>query len=446
MMWLWLLACKPDEAICRGDRTSTFEPVLEQELRASEAGLVWTAGKLGTVVQSDACSAPPCVELRGPGEMSAFVALNREVESHFRARIWADAASRMELRQENYTGGYTVLASWSVPAGDSELDQSVTVRQPGGRIALVASAVGTLRVDEPTVSSTTWSQVEPRGEVPLHLGFLIHVEEEAALAKDEATFQRRAVILEDLAELLHSAGQRLTVQAEDNFLRGAATWDSDWFARMQALNTGWSVHLHGQTKGSDFSTALEDSVGSFAEAGIKVTDLNGGFNGTLWDGAPEVGIISLTAYKEAATQARLEYDSTQPWRPPEGSCTRAEFATDDPQGPLIYLPGASSREEDPARMAPFWARVLSQALSQTQTGRVNTWYFPMHVHDFGPLSDADFDAWLASGGWDEEKMKLAVAIQEALEPYQDRLIPSVPSEMATAYEDWEQSCSPWWDL
>jgi hypothetical protein len=114
---------------------------------------------------------------------------------------------------------------------------------------------------------------------------------------------------------------------------------------------------------------------------------------------------------------------------------------DDPESPLIYLPGAPTREEDPTRLAPFWGRVLSQALSQAKPGRVNTWYLLLHVNDFGPLPVEDFDAWLASGAWEEEKAQLAIALQESFAPYQDRLIPSVPAEMSRDYLAWEESCT-----
>ena len=441
MWWWWLLACKPEGAICLGSRSSAFEPVLEEEVRATEAELQWEAGEGALVAEVQTCPLPPCTELQSAGEMSAFVSLNREVDNHFAAWVWSEGTSRLELRKENSFGEFETLLSWELPAGDSEVDEHFTIDQPGGRTEIVAITDGRLRVDSPLFTSTTWSTVEDTGTEKLKLGFLIHVERQDSFWREEAAFQRRAVILEDLAELLHGAGQRLTLQVDDSFLSGAQRWESGWLKRMRALKVGWSVHLHGGGTEESFTEALDASLAGFEKAGIGVIDLNGGFDGSLWSTAPDRGILSLTAYKEASTQARLDYVSTQPWRPPEGSSSRAEFALDDPDGPLIYLPGAPTREDDPVRLAPLLGRVLSQALSQAKYGRVNTWYFLLHINDFGPLPQADFDAWLASGAWEEEKAQLAVAIEEALAPYQDRLEPSVPGEMARDYLAWEEDCT-----
>ena len=440
MLWV-LLACRPEAVICLGERSSPFVPVEEEELRATEAELQWEPAEGSEVFEGQVCPEPPCVELRSAGEMSALVSLNREVDNRLRAWVSAEGTSRLELRRERPSGEFDTLVTWELPAGESELDEPFRIEQPGGRTVLVARTEGTLKIDSPRITSTTWAQVEPSGSEPLRLGFLIHVEREENFSKVEASFQRRAVMLEDLAELLQAAGHRLTVQVDDSFLAGARRWERGWFRRMRALNVGWSVHLHGGGSEESFTEVLDASLAAFEEVGIRAVDLNGGFDGSLWATAPDRGVLSLSAYKDAATQSRLAYISTQPWRPPAGSSSLEEFALDDPEGPLIYLPGAPSREEDPARLAPSWGRVLSQALSQAKADRVNSWYFLLHVNDFGPLPTDDFDAWLASGAWEEEKKELSIAIQDALAPYSDRLEPSVPEEMARDYQAWEEHCT-----
>jgi hypothetical protein len=262
MLW-WLLACRPQGDICLGSRSSPFVPVEEEEVRAAEADLVWEATEGSSLATVESCPQPPCVELQGPGEMSAFVELNREVDSRVRAWLWAEGPSRLELRKENSAGEFETIAGWDIPEGDSELDRSFSIDQPGGRTTLVAVTEGRLRLDEPTLSSSTWAAVDDRGTEQLRLGFLIHAERQNSFVKEEASFQRRAVILEDLAELLHGVGQRLTVQVDDSFLEGATRWDPGWFKRMRAMGAGWSVHLHAGGSEENFTEVLDASLAAF---------------------------------------------------------------------------------------------------------------------------------------------------------------------------------------
>ncbi len=440
MLW-WLLACTPEKVICLGERSSPFVPVEEEEVRAAEADLMWEPAEGSAVVEQQDCPEPPCVELPSAGQMSAFVSLNRDVENRLQAWTWSEGTSRLELRRENNEGVFETLQVWSIAPGPNVLDESFSVDRPGGRSALVAVTDGTLRIDAPLITSTAWAKVEDSGTEPVRLTFLIHVAREEGMTRVESAFQRRATVLLGIAEMLQSAGHRLTVQADDTLIYGALRWKPVWFDRMRELNVGWSIHLHGGGTDESFTEALDASLAAYKEAGITPVDLAGGRDGSLWSTAPDRGILTLSGYKEAETQAHLDYVSTLPWRPPEGSSSRAEFAVDDPDGPLIYIPGALGREEDPARMAASWNTILSQAMSHAKADRVNTWYFILHLNDFGPLPTDDMDAWLASGAWEEEKKVLAASFQQALEPYADRLVPSVPEEMARDYIAWEESCS-----
>jgi hypothetical protein len=303
---------------------------------------------------------------------------------------------------------------------------------------------GTLTLDGFQIVGERWaaSTAPPTGMV--RLGFLLHIEDDANFLDDEATWERRAVVVEGISAMLAAHGAQLDLQADASFVRGTTTWDPEWFAAREAEGTVWSVHIHDEEGGEeDAEQAIRDGREALRDAGVSTSDLNGGFAIGLWSVAEDAGIRTLTAYKDPSTQLGLPHVQIQPWRPADGTTTAdpAAFMAHDPDGPLLYLPGYDTREADHTRFPTASAQVLSQVLAHARDGYVNTWYYVLHIDAFGPDA-SHFQAYLDSGGLTDDLANYDAFLTETVDPLVagGSIIYDGPEGMFRAWEAFQETC------
>jgi hypothetical protein len=373
-----LLACTPPP--CERPGVDAWAPAWTEV----DVGGAWSS-EAGSV--STPCDG--CADIVGEATYT-FVA-NRGVLHHLRGVA---------------NGATTVRAGDLDTTVDGTFDLTFTPTQDD---PLATVVVGTTSLTGFGLTIDDWAEVDTPAPGTLNLGFLIHIEADAAFATDEVKWSRKAAIIAGLADVFAANGAVLTVQADASFVRGAAVWDPAFVDR---AGLDWSLHIHPAEDGSDLERVTREGRVALDELGVWATDLNGGFGLGKWSTVAGVGITTVSAFKDAATQTGLPIATTRPWRlAPDASNADVEaFLVEDPEGPVVYLPGSPTSEVDHARFPDHARRVLTQARAHTTDGLYDTWYFVFHVDDFGPSDPDAFDAWLESG-----------ALDATLAPYDDLL-------------------------
>lgn len=439
---LLLAACAPEiPAVCSEPVTQGFDPVTEPDLRLESADATWTAED-GAEIVADATQ----VEVQGPGGAVSWARINRGVEHVATATVEAEGPVLVQLRHLLDSGRELVLDEVTLEGGGT-VSLAGTPLENGDWLGLSLSvAAGRASLRELELVGSRWAEADaaPSAEAPLMLGFLIHIEGDAALRTDEAKWRRRAVIFEGLSQTLAAHGAMLTIQPDIGFVRGASEFDPDWLDARAAEGVAWSVHLHDESEGAEaFEQAARDAANGFSAVDIDADDFNGGFALGLWSMLSEVGQKSVTAYKDAATQAGLPQAHVQPWRLADGASTAdaAAFATHEPAGPLVYLPGDAGREADHARFPDYGRRTLSQVFGAARPGFVNTWYFMFHVDGFTD-GEAESDEYVDSGAFAADLAWYDQFLDEVADPLVDAgaLQYASPDDMRRSWMDWESAC------
>lgn len=448
-----LVGCGRDRpAICDEAVNPSWEPKIEWETRLDEAGAAWTAEGEGTIdaAATEGCAtAAPCLSATGPVTASTSLLLNRDVPHAVSASVTTDAGARLVVQHERENGNVEDLASvWVPPGGPTRVDLPFEGGGGGGEawVALVVDE-GSATLDDLEVTAETWAYGDPDAEPAgtLQLGFLIHVEQDVNFPENEDTWRVRARVIEGLAQTLWAHGAKLGFQPDATFTRGAAVWEPEWYGDRALEGVGLSVHIHAEAgTAEEVDRAVREGRDAFADLGLDVTDLNGGYGSGPWAEMAAAGIVSLSAYKDPATAAGLPLAYTQPWRPADGAASLDAFPVHDPDGPLVYLPGAPRREDDHARVGGFVDRVLSQVLGHTRPDVVNTWYFVLHVDRFGPgPGDAEeAEAYFDGGAFDADLAHWDAMLTDVVDPLvAARTVKyATPSEMADSWLDWESAC------
>ncbi|MFZ5482003.1 MAG: hypothetical protein ACOZNI_34905 [Myxococcota bacterium] len=437
---LLLLACARPPAECDAPRMVGWEPLVEDEVRLDAASAPWEAvGSTRIAEATEDCTGDACLGVVGEAARAPVV-LNRAVAHRLEGSIRSEAGIRVSVLGED---GEVVAVE--AAAGEAEIStEFVPPRGGQAHVVLEPLGGGAATVHHLKVRGETWSTVDDAPVAPLLLGFVVHVEQDDSFVESEDRWSARARVIEGLSATLAAHGARLGFQPHATFVRGAAIWDATWVDARTQEGTGWSVHIHGEDDGDDLEVAVREGRDAFRGVDVEVGDVNGGFRTADWALLREVGYQSLSAYKDPDTQAGLALAYAQPWRPPDGAGTENPdaFATHDAAGPLVYLPGAPVREVDHARVPDFSSRVLSQALAHTRTGFVNTWYFVLHVDDFGPSDEDGRDAYLADGSLEGDLAEWDRALADVIDPLvSDGLVEyATPTQMARAWLDWEEAC------
>lgn len=430
---------------CPAPVTEGFDPIWEPELRFDASTAVWTPAGTGGPV---ATASDGGETWTGQGLTTTPLYLNRGYTYRLTGTLTANVDTTVALLQTTEAQSTSTQASWVVAAGESlDIDETFEDEHTGAfTVSANLDAEGTASLSL-QVSGDQWAD-EPEAVAagPVLLGFLMHIEDSGTLIADEVNWTRRAAIVEALSKTLQAHGAALTLQPGESFVAGAAAFDPDWFAAREAEGMTWSVHVHNEDDGvEELERSVRNGVQNFKSVGIDVNDLNGGFQLGVWSDLAHAGLLSLTGYKNPATQLDLARPHVQPWRPADGATSADEeaFGVHDPEGPLVFLPGSGVREEDNARFAEFVKRHLAQVRDHTRAGEVNTWYFIEHVDGFGPdpLTDA-FDDYLTDG-LDADMAVIDVGLTAVVDPLvaAGEVQYSDPDRMRSAFRDWERGCT-----
>lgn len=426
-------------ARCPTPVTDGWAPATEVEVRMDGASAAWEAVDGARVtVSADG------VTVEGPGAAETTVVIDRGETYTLHGAV--DGPGTVTVRQLGDDGLALTLVEATLP-GPGVFTLPVTPTRSGEtlEIELGADAVATFRGVE--LRGRQWADVGLSPRAPLQLGFLIHTEADATLLTDQAKWARRAAVFEGLSGVLSAHGAALTVQPDVSFLRATSGWDPTWFDARADEGMAWSVHLHDEDGGAEqVEQAAKGAVEGFRGIGESVTDVNGGFGVGAWDALAALGLRSVTAFKDDATQAGLPLSYTGPWRlSPDASTDDLQaFIRHDPAGPVVYLPGDSRREPDHARFPDFARRSLSQAGAHADPARVNTWYFVLHVNEFGPQGDAAAaDTYFADGSFEGDLAAYDRFLTEIADPLvaEGALTYGTPDTMLAAWEAWEEGCT-----
>jgi hypothetical protein len=438
---LLLLACaRQAPPACPSPRVEAWSPVLDDEVRLDGASATWTGEGLGD------CDG--CVEVTGPGSASASFVANRGIPHRLVGTVTSTAGARVFVRQETGSGGIAEVAAAVLQAGQASVELGFDFTQPGesGSVVLeVDEGVATL--EDWALTNEVWADVEADPAAPLLVGFLIHVERDGAFLASPERWRYRADVIEGLAEVFAPHGAILTVQPDVSFVRAAEELEPGWLGDLTARNVAYSVHVHAEDEGSaqDVGDAVATARASYAMAGLRVTDMNGGFGTGPWGLVSREGIASVSAFKDPDTQAGTETSTTTPWRPPDGAgeADPDAFLVHDADGPVLYLPGSPTREVEHARMPSFARRQLSQALAHTRAGFVNTWYFVLHVDNFVPEDEEDREPYFTDGRFLADLAEYDRLLTEVLDPLvaSGAVEHASPDSMAARALEWEAACS-----
>lgn len=382
----------------------------------------------------------------GAGSMSAELVATRGVTYTGAFSGSTEGTGSLIVEWLSDSGSIDTLASYSLA---QPVEISVSPHTPGRVLRFTVTADASLSLDAFSLGYDEYAEVEDTGSGTLSLGFLLHIEDHNAFVNDEAVWWRRARVAEAIVDALWAHGVKTTIQPDSTFVKGTAVWNPDWFDRMAAKGVGWAAHLHDESEGEDrLESAAREAKKAFANVGIDVFDINGGFQLAIWDRFQQAGFRTMSAFKDASTQTGPPLVSVLPWRPPNGSGTENvdEFLSPDVNGPLLYLGGGMDREAAHARISDVYPRRLSQMLANTVEGETNTAYFITHVDLFGPpaASDEAQDEYLDSEVFQTDLAYYAAWLEAEMDPLvaSGRVKWQTTEELAAPWLKRETDCSP----
>jgi len=229
-------------------------------------------------------------------------------------------------------------------------------------------------------------------EPPLYVVSMMHAEEQD-FYMNETTFLGYADTLRSLQVVFDTHDAKIALQPDWTFIEGEMDFDPTLFSDLQAAGHGVDAHAHeSEYDIGDVHDLLDD-------AGVIDTIVaNGGFAQDLGDdtnwaaylasfelgGTGEQMFHCAVAYKDASTQT---VDSLYtPIRP----STTGDWMVHDPDGPIVYIPGAptsglTGSHPDFFTLLPD---AVDHALAGRIPGRVNTfyWHDPVSLYSGSPLS------------------------------------------------------------
>lgn len=443
----WLCGCAEPPAVpgtcARGD-SPRWTPATEEVERYALDDLRW--------MDADGTTLPLATGDSGAGSLpfsgtaAARMIVERAVPHRLLLTLAGEAAVTVRIRSGSGTG--TLLAQRVIPPGGGAVEIPF-VQDAGQRAVLLTLDSEDARVEAFSVRATAWQRAPEAAPVagasPLQLGVLVHTEAEPEVYSDSAAFHRRADVITDLAAMLDAHGLPLSVQADMSLARGSMGLAPDWVPALAARGASFSVHTHGEDGNTaDLLRVVDAARAAWMDFGVPVSDQNGGFLLAPWAALSERGIRSLTAWKDARGQGALPGAAVAPWRPADGTVEAEAFVAHDPDGPLVYLPGAPGTDPDPRRIPDGAERMLSQALSQVRAGPPSTWYLVLHVDQFGAMVPARaFADWRAGGGLAAELAPLDAWLTDAVDPRvaAGRIVYENVDGMRLSYERWERACA-----
>jgi len=233
---------------------------------------------------------------------------------------------------------------------------------------------------------------------PLYIVSMMHAEEQPVYL-NETAYLEYAQMLRDLMQLFNSHGAKIALQPDWTFIQGTVSFDPTLFADFQASGHGVDAHAHETQYDLGQVHDMLDAAGV-----VDTIIANGGFDKTVGeDGNWAAYVAGFTTsggqqmfaaavgYKDPATQ---NIDSLYtPMRP----SVSGDWMVHDPDGPLVYIPGAP--DVHLVGSDPNFFILLPQAVDYAIAGiipdKVNCfyWHDPVGLYDGSPLAQSRLDFW-----------------------------------------------------
>ncbi len=353
----------------------------------------------------------------------------------------------------------------------------------------------TLHLDDAQVESHLWRMAEyagssriigdipvpPEPVAPVHISFLMHIEDPSQLQTDETYFQTKSAVFREMARIFHEHGGFLTIQPEQDWpLASEAGFEPGLLAELaNDYNVHYSTHTHGPNCRDDqgilrsardcsqhpeWDRNLDDDdlieyVRNLRDllanaSGTPVSDHNGNFDFTQASRYAEIPMLTWSAYKSKYTQRTYDRLINNPWRPGEGDALAdvENFMTHHPETGIVYIPGwGQALTHYPERVLTRLRPMVSQFIFYADPQRVNTFYAVLHVdHFYSREGDPNYIAYDEATGEiiysDEFKQHLQYW-DDMLTELIDPLVAagylrwtSLP-EMGELYLEWEAGCA-----
>ena len=266
-------------------------------------------------------------------------------------------------------------------------------------------------------------------------------------------FERHVEDLLNLAATVEEHGGLLTVQAQTAFTTSAIRFENTILSDFQDRGHEVGLHFHENVHLGDgdedlppdvWTAVMQEEIEFIHRAGV-------GQPARYWSGGnlyPEVLLAAAQAglsinsdWKNPNTQSTPQLlMGIHPWRPAGGTNGEdiALFATHDPDGSIVFLPGGIV---DPVAFAnknlikkqeglEGWLDVLEEALltslAAVRSDRVNVFHFTVHPAEFVDDPQAPYEMF-------------ADFLDDVVDPLvaAGRLQWATFSQMADAFEEWE---------
>jgi len=309
----------------------------------------------------------------------------------------------------------------------------------GAQYALFAFEIGpesTLYIDDVEIAVPFWRMASyPDGQgtqvgnvtVPIeptaltHFNIVMHIEDPNLLQNSRPYFEEQTAIFTEMARIIHQHGGFLTIQPEQDWAQAAeGGFHPGLLAELhQQYGVMYSNHTHGPNciddqglprSSADCSSYPEwqrnysdQDVIVYAQqmrellsdaSGTQVSDHNGNFDFPLTSAFADVGIQTLSVFKDRTTQSTYDRLINNPWRPAQVNALRDldGFLRHDPDTKIVYIPGwGQALTRHPERVSERIKPMLSQFLRFADPQRVNSFYVVTHVsHFYSRLDDSNY--------------------------------------------------------
>jgi hypothetical protein len=351
-----------------------------------------------------------------------------------------------------------------------------------------------LHLDDVQVESAFWRMAEiegasqvvgginvpPEPVAPVHISFLIHIEDPSLLQNNETFFQMKTAVFRELARTFYEHGGFLTIQPEQDWPMAAESkFQPGLLAELaDQYNVVYSTHTHGpncrddkgklrsaedcnQQPGWDRQLQNDDVLEYVGElrdllsqaSGTTVSDHNGNWDFAQTSRYAEVSILTLSGYKKKHDQATYDRLINNPWRPGQVNADEniEAFLTHHPETNVIYVPGwGQAVTRHPERALSRLRPMISQFIAHADPERVNTFYAILHVdHFYSRAGNPDYMAYNEATG----EITYSAEFEQHIQGWDDMLTElidplvaegylqwtSVP-EMGQLYLEWEAAC------
>jgi len=266
-------------------------------------------------------------------------------------------------------------------------------------------------------------------------------------------FERHVEDLLNLAAAVELHGGVLTVQAQTPFttssIRFGNTLLSDLADRGHEIGLHFHENVHLGNGDEDlppevWTAVMQEEIDLICQTGVE-SPINYWSGGNLYpqvlQAAADAGLSINSDWKNPSSQSTpATLMGIHPWRPADGTDGQdvTAFATHDPEGAIIFLPGgivdpvafANKQQIKEQDGLEGWLDVLEEALidslAAARTDRVNVFHFTVHPGEFVEDPNAPY-------------FMLGDFLDDVVDPLVEagRIQWATFSQMAEAFEAWE---------